>query len=271
VFRSEQDIRILHVGRPWTIMTLGLAFVGIASALALWPGTALLAFLRWLDSGICAQLPTHSFYPGGEQLPLCARNTGIYLGFMLTLFMLHATGRGKAQEMPRWPIVLLLVAGIVALAIDGLNSFLLDLGLFHLYQPYNTLRLATGLLTGFALATLTLPMLNRLFWRAYNEQRSITSWSTLLLFLTGLLLSFFVVVSQSWLVLYPIALLSTGGLLTALGIVNLIPLVAISRREQAFEHYRALLPFFGLALLLATGELLALAQLKLVLLHALGV
>jgi hypothetical protein len=69
-------------------------------------------------------------------------------------------------------------------------------------------------------------------------------------------------------VLYPLALLSTAGLLTALSSVNLIVVIAISRREQSFERYRDLLPFFSLALLMAIGELLALAQLKLTLLPA---
>jgi hypothetical protein len=159
----------------------------------------------------------------------------------------------------------------VALAIDGFNSFFVDLGLFHLYQPHNLLRLATGLLTGLALASLTLPILNRLFWREYNEQRSIPSWPALLLFLSGLVLSFFAVASQIGPLLYPLALLSTAGIVTALSIVNLIVVIAVSRREQSFERCHALIPFFSLALLLAIGELLLLAQLKLSLLQALGV
>lgn len=256
---------------PWMVALSALLYLVALAVVVLWPDASLIDRLRWLDSGICAQLPTHSFYPGGERLPLCARNTGIYLGFIVTLMILYASGRGKAQELPRWRIILMLACGVVALAIDGFNSFFVDLGLFHLYQPHNLLRLATGLLTGLALAALTLPILNRLFWREYNKQRSIPTWSALLLFLPGLVLSFFAVASQIGLLLYPLAVMSTAGIVIALSIVNLIIVIAISRREQSFERYRALIPFFSLALLLAIGEMLLLAEVKLSLLQALGV
>lgn len=252
----------------WIIVVVGLFYLALLAMLFFLPGGSLLDRLRWLDSGICAQLPTHSFYPVGEQLPLCARNTGIYLGFMVTLITLYARKRGRTQLLPPWPIIIVLACGVVAMAVDGFNSFFFDLGLPHLYQPDNLLRLATGLLTGFAMATLVLPNLNRLFWRNYCEERTISSWRTFLSYLLLLVLSFFVVASQNWLVLYPLALLSTAGLLTALSSVNLIVVTAVSRREQSFERYRDLVPFFSLALLMAIGELLVLAQLKLTLLPA---
>ena len=256
--------------RPWKTGLLALFYLGLLAALAFLPGASLLDRLRWLDSGICAQLPSHSFYPGGERLPLCARNTGIYLGYIITLITFYATGRGRAQRLPSWPIIVVLVLGIVALVVDGFNSFFLDLGLNHLYQPHNLLRLATGLATGLALASLGLPFLNRLIWREYKEQRSISSWGSLALLLPGVMLSFFAVASQNGLVLYPIALLSTIGVLTVLSSVNLIVIVAASKRDQTFERYLELLPFLGLALLLTIGEMLVLAQLKFSLLQMLG-
>ncbi len=250
---------------------LTLLYLGLLAALVFLPGQSLIERLQWLDSGVCAQLPTHSFYPGGERLPLCSRNTGIYLGFIVTIATLHIMGRGQGQKLPAWPISLVLVCGIFALAIDGSNSLLLDLGLPHLYQPHNLLRLATGLLTGLAMGTLVLPILNQLFWFRSNEQRSIPSWRVLLQFLPALVVCYFAVATQSGLILYPVALLSTIGLLTAIGCVNLIVIIAVSKRDQSFVSYRELLPFFGLALLCASGEMLALAQLKLMLLHALGI
>lgn len=257
--------------RPWVTALLALFYLGLLAALVFLPGASLLDRLRWLDSGICAQMPSHSFFPGGQELPLCSRNTGIYLGFIVTLLTLVATGRGRVQKLPRWPIIVVLLCGVMAMAFDGFNSLNLDLGLPHLYQPHNLLRLATGLATGLALATLSLPIVNYLFWRESNEQRTVSSWMSLLLLLPGLVLAFFAVASQSWLILYPVALLSTAGVLTVVSGINLLMLVAISKRDQTFERYRALLPFFSLALLLAIGEMLALAQLKFMVLHALGI
>ena len=256
--------------RPWLNVLLALFYLALLAALVFWPEATLIERLRWLDSGICAQQPSHSFFPGGQQLPLCARNTGIYLGFIVTLLTLIASGRGRVQKLPRWPVIVVLLAGVLAMAIDGFNSLYLDLGLPHLYQPHNLLRLITGLATGLALATLSLPIVNYLFWRESNERRSVESWGALLLLLPGLVISFFAVASQSWMILYPIALLSTAGLLSVVSGINLMIIVAVSRRDQTFERYRELLPFFSLALLFAIGELLLLAQLKFAVLQALG-
>ncbi len=272
---AQRQLDALHRTRvkssiPWLWGGIALLYLGILAILVFFPGASLLNRLSWLDSGVCAQILTHSFYPGGERLPLCARNTGIYLGFVVTLMTLYGAGKGQAQRLPPWPLFTFLVLGVVTLAVDGFNSFLLDLGQPHLYQPDNLIRLATGLLTGLTMALLLLPMLNRLFWRGYNEQRSVSSWKTLVLYLPALIICFFAIASQNTFILYPIALLSTAGILTALSSINLIAIVGFSRRDETFERYRELLPFFGLALLFAIGEMLLLAQLKFTLLHALG-
>ena len=266
---SVQHKRRKHATRVFTLGIVGLSLAMLAAVL-FFPGASLLNRMSWLDSGICAQFASHSFYPGGEQLPLCARNTGIYLGFLVTLTTLYGRGKGRAQQLPRWSLFAVLLAGVTALAIDGINSFLLDVGMQHLYTPNNLLRLATGLVTGLAMAMLLLPMLNRLLWRGYSEMRSVTSWQELLLYIPMLVVCFFVVASQNAVVLYPIAFLSTGGLLLALGSLNLIVLVGVSRRDETFERYRELVPFLGMALLFALGEMLLLAQMKLTLLHMLG-
>src|SRR5436853_7813546 len=104
---------------PWLAALLVLFYLALLTALVLLPGASLLDRLRWLDSGICAQLPTHSFYPGGQRLPLCARNTGIYLGFMVTLLALYGSGRGRVQRLPSWPIVVVLIGGVLSMVVDG--------------------------------------------------------------------------------------------------------------------------------------------------------
>jgi hypothetical protein len=85
-----------------------------------------------------------------------------------------------------------------------------------------------------------------------------------------LLVCFIAVTSQNMLILYPIALLSTAGVLTALSSVNLIFIIALSKRSETLQHAYQLLAFFSLALICAIGEMLALAQLKFSLLQALG-
>lgn len=103
--------------------------------------------------GLCAQQPGHSFYYGDSRLPFDARMTGIYGGFGVSSLFFLIRGRWGQGGLPSIGVAAVLALGVVALGIDGLNSTLLDLGVWHLYNPANELRLATGLLTGVALAT----------------------------------------------------------------------------------------------------------------------
>lgn len=103
--------------------------------------------------GLCAQQPTHSFYFGDQRLPFDARMTGIYGGFAIASLVFAGLSRWRTAGLPPLGIILALAGGVGALAVDGANSTLVDAGLPHLYAPHNALRLATGMLTGTALAT----------------------------------------------------------------------------------------------------------------------
>ena len=251
----------------WALLAFAALYL---AALIFLPGATLLHRLRALDGGICAQLPTHSFYPAGQQLPLCARNTGIYLGFALGFLTLIGTGRMRAARLPRWPVALLLVGLVGCMALDGFNSLFLDLGLPHLYQPQNALRLTTGLGAGVAMVAFITPVTNSILWRAEDARPSFRSFAQLGVVAPLLLLAFLAVGSQVGWLLYPIALFSSAGLLLALSLVNLVFLLSFSPLIGRFERWRQTLPVFTLALGLAVIELTLLFKLKLMLLHALA-
>jgi uncharacterized membrane protein len=242
----------------WLIIGSAGALVILAAVMAFWPGATLLDRLRALDGGICAQLPTHSFYPGGQRLPLCSRNTGIYLGYTIAFFTLFLTKHGRAALFPRWPMALIMGLCILALAVDGFNSLFLDLHLPHLYQPHNLIRLITGLLTGASMACFLLPVTNTVLWKHMGEQRSVDSWWQMLQLLPLLALAFLAVGTQAAIFLYPVAILSSLGVVIALCLINLTIVVAISGKACRLSTYRQLFPFFTTAFLLATGELVGL-------------
>src|SRR5215813_8470230 len=189
--------RPLPVGRrrgrwpsDWLFIGLGAAYVAAIAALVFLPGATLIERLRALDGGICAQAGTHSFWPGGQQLPLCSRNTGIYVGFAATFCTLLALGRLRAARFPgRWVLAILAIA-VLFMAVDGFNSFFLDLGLPHPYQPHNLLRLASGLGTGTAMCAILLPVANMLIWRQEDEQPSFRSPRQLAVMVPVLVLAF---------------------------------------------------------------------------------
>jgi uncharacterized membrane protein len=255
----------------WALLAFAALYLAALAALIFLPGETLLDRLRALDGGICAQLPGHSFYPAGQQLPLCARNTGVYLGFALGFLTLLGAGRVRAARLPRWPVALLLVALVGFMAVDGFNSLFLDLGLPHLYQPQNLLRLTTGLGAGVAMVAFIAPVANSLLWRAEDLRASFRSFAQLGVVVPLLLLAFLAVGSQTGWLLYPIALLSSVGLALALALVNLVFLLSFSPFIGRFARWRQALPVFTLALTLAVIELTFLFKLKLALLHALAI
>ncbi len=246
----------------WLLISLAVILLGALAALFLAPGGTAIDRLRVLVSGICAQLPTHSFYPGGVQLPLCARNTGIYLSFSLSVITLVARGYGRSARLPgRW-VACVLLLGIGAMALDGFNSLFLDLGLPHLYQPQNLLRLATGLLAGTAMAAFLAPVANGVIWRRLDVRAAFPSLWPIVWMLPVLLIAFGAVASQWSALLYPIALLSTAGVVLVLTLINLTFVLVFSGSARRFERLPQVAPVFALAMGLAVIELIGLSYAK---------
>jgi uncharacterized membrane protein len=246
----------------WLLRALGTV-VGVAVlAFAFWPGSTLIERLRALDSGICAQLPTHSFYPGGQRLPLCARNTGIYLGFSIGVLSLFQRGLIRSARMPKGWVALGLLGFIALMGIDGLNSLFLDLHLPHLYQPDNFLRLTTGLLAGTAMAAFLVPVVNGILWRKPDLRAAYGSWRFMGLLAPFLVLAFLAVAAQWGWLLYPIAILSSVGIVTALSLINLTFVLAFTGRMERFTRAVQVAPAATLAVGLALLELLGLMLAK---------
>ena len=72
------------------------------------------AFIFGIGSVICHQLPDRSFFIGGQQLPVCARCTGVYLSFAAGFLAWWAvkTSRGWTPMtlLPRRSVVVTAVA-----------------------------------------------------------------------------------------------------------------------------------------------------------------
>lgn len=116
--------------------------------------------------GLCAQTPSHTFTFGGEHnaLPFDGRMTGIYGGAMITFISLAVGRRLRFYGNPPRRIIVFLAACVAAMGIDGLNSLLKDLKLWHPYPPENVLRLVTGFGTGVALAVILVWLLASSMW-----------------------------------------------------------------------------------------------------------
>lgn len=205
---------------PWGPIFLG-SFSALLLALLFSPGMPLEWKMYAVVHGICAQ--QHNIFVGGLQFPLCARNSGIYLSFMLTFIYLYAIGRGRAGKLPPWPISLLLVAFVGIMAVDGFNSLFLDLGLPNWYPPDNFLRTLTGMGMGITVATaLHLVLNNSLRQNVDPHQPVFAHWSEILGIIVIDLLALAAIYGNLGITFWPLAFLAFFGILGVLFLVCLL-------------------------------------------------
>ncbi|MGC8877899.1 MAG: DUF2085 domain-containing protein [Anaerolineae bacterium] len=220
-----------------------IPLVVIGAFLLLSPGDVLTK-TRLIGYAVCHQLPERSFHLAGEQLPLCARCSGTFLGALAGFILLTLWGRHRAIGLPPAPIAVVLVVFIFALGIDGLNSYLTFFpGLPHLYQPHNWLRLTTGTFSGLALSSIIYPVLNYSLWRDVVDAPSIKDFKELgLLVATGIGVVIVVLLEPAPL-LFPLAILSTLGVLTMLTALNTVLLLMLfNRYGRAAKWQQIVLP-----------------------------
>lgn len=206
--------------------------------------------------GVCAQRPEHSLFIAGTQLPLEARMGGIFGGFLLGLVYCLALGRARSVRFPDAPTSSALAAFVGLTALDGLNAVLYDLGRPHLYEPDNAMRLATGLLCGFALAAFSLASVASVLWKDGEWEAPIRSLGEGLAGLGLLALAWMLVVADLPYLLYPVAVLFTAGVVLAFTVANGF-FLALTRAARA-DTWRQLRGPLGIALGLTGVELLAL-------------
>jgi uncharacterized membrane protein len=194
---------------------------------------------------VCHRITSHSFLIDGQQFPLCARCTGMYLGALLGLAFQAAQGRlGKMPSLKTYFLLGLLVA---AFGIDGVNSYL------HffpqapsLYQPQNWLRLVTGTGMGLAMVAVLLPAFHQTMWKTWTSRSAVSSGKQLavLFALAGLLIVS--VLSGVPFIALPLAVLGSVGVLTLLTMVYSMVLVMIFKKDNTFEKFGQLwLPLMG--------------------------
>ena len=167
--------------------------------------------------------------------------------------------------MPGWKLGAPLIIFFLAFGIDGSNSFLYLLkqtshgtldNIPNLYIPNNTLRLFTGSGMGIALASILFPAFNQSIWKIYDPDPALT-WKKLGI-ITGIVLVVnLLILTDSPIVLYPIAILSVLGVLSLLIMVFSMAWLLIMRQENIFDSLTQMwLPFLAgttLAFLMITA------------------
>ncbi|NTV62402.1 MAG: DUF2085 domain-containing protein [Oscillochloris sp.] len=244
--------------RRWSAALAGIV-LGLLFGLILMPGVSLERALYIALHGICAQ--THNIISGGVQLPLCARDSGMYLSYLATLAVIAARGRWLAGRLPPRPISLTVLALFMLMALDGINSTLAEVGIAHAYEPRNDLRLLTGMGAGIGLGLVVLLVLNTALRRHVDDSmRALGEWRELgmVILIDGLIVAA-LAANTPWLAL-PLAVLVAFGVVANLAaVMMLIPSLLLGLQNKVTRMSQLAHPAI-IGLTLALTFLIALAR-----------
>jgi uncharacterized membrane protein len=224
---------------------------------------AVLVFIGWFVStpagllgkadsiayAVCHRISERSFHIGNIQLPLCARCSGMYLGAVVGLVFQSVIG-WKRGRIPPWSVLAVLVVFFAAFAVDGANSYLYLLKqlrpgilpwLPNIYIPNNTLRLFTGSGMGLDMVILLFPAFNQSIWSDCDEKkRALPGWKMFGLLVGIQVVLDLLVLTQSPLVLYPLAIIGVLGVLLLLTMIYTLVYVMILGQDNKFTKMRQL-------------------------------
>jgi uncharacterized membrane protein len=217
-----------------------LALLALSVLAMLLPHEALRAF-DVVGYAVCHRIPMRSFFVGGTQLPVCARDTGMFSAALLGMVMYAATLRTRASHFPRRPMLFALAAAFLLWAFDGFNSyFLLATGNTLFYMPQNWLRLVTGALMGASLSAFVVALFNQAVWRIPAETSTVARWRDVAKLAGVAALVIFMVLWQPDFLYGPIALISGMGAVTLLTVVNGLLILIVLKKHGQLEHWHQL-------------------------------
>jgi uncharacterized membrane protein len=201
--------------------------------------------------GLCAQTPSHTLRFGSHGLPFDSRMTGIYGGFAVTLGFLVARGRHRCARVPSIPTIVALGLLVVAMAVDGFNSLLVDLLEPHFYQPDNRLRLATGMATGITIACVMCFLFAVSLWRRPSISAPAVDLRDFPAMLAIQAPFYLLATSGISALALPIALLLMFAALAAVSGIVLTSIVLFSGRDGSFADFGELDRLASLSVLVA--------------------
>jgi uncharacterized membrane protein len=237
---DQKPSGMLHKLMRWLVPIAALM------ALAGWIYIAPPGLMGKLDAvgyAVCHRLDSHSLHIGNIEMPLCARCTGEFNAAAIGLALQGIIG-GRKSKLPNRGILAVLIVFFLAFAIDGSNSYLaliknISAGAFraipNLYVTNNTTRVFTGSGMGIAMSVVLYPMVNQSVWRAPVDD-AVLDWRKFGLLVGVILLMDAGMLTQSPVILYPVAIISTIGVLALLTMVFSIVWIMIMKQDNVFER-----------------------------------
>ncbi len=237
----------------WKYVVFLICFLVIVAWWIETPG-GLLGKADAIGYAVCHRIEARSFFLEDRPLPLCARCSGMYLG-VISGILFQLTKYPRRGGMPGWKTGIPFMLFVLAFGVDGLNSYLhLFPGLPGAYEPNNTLRLITGTGMGISIAAMLVPAFNQSVWRDWSSRSIFESWKGYFgLIGIGFAFSSLILINNPF-IRYPLALISSAGVLLVLSMVYAIIWLMVFRKENKAESWRQLI------LPLCAGVLTAIIQ-----------
>ena len=259
--------------KPWgRVLWPAVILLAIAVIAALAPKDSLQT-LNLVGYAVCHRIPDRSFFIANTQLPLCARDTGMFSAALIGMLSYAVVSRERLAQFPRWPYTLALIAFFLAWAFDGFNSYMLLLrGQVFIYMPQNWLRLVTGAFMGVTLSSFVVALFNSAIWRPEltSEESTVGSWRDIIRLVIIALSVIAIVLWQPDFLYGPIALISTLGVVTLLIIVNGLLVMLLMKREAKTEHWRQLILPVIAGIFFTITEIMIIVIVRAALTHQLG-
>jgi uncharacterized membrane protein len=216
------------------------------------------AILHFLGHGFCHQIPERSFEAGGLLFSVCSRDTGLYMGLVLSVavaFVLHARMKVKPGDVPHTRALIVCLLMLLPMAFDGGTSYL------GLRETNNVIRYVTGLLAGMGVGTLLAPVLMDLRKDADTYKKIYPTPLALLLHFAVVLLCGFAYLAALPYMGIVAALIPALGFVGIAVSVNLLILSLMRRFKPAGDKRRWLL-LLALSAALAFIEIAAAGALR---------
>lgn len=126
-------------------------------------------FFMAIGSSICHQLPSRTIYINNMPLPVCARDTGIYIGVFFALIYIFLKNRFNSDRPPGIKLTFFLCILMLPMIYDGVTSYI------GLRDTSNILRLYTGALFGIPMPFFIVPIANYKIYEK-NSKRILMNW-----------------------------------------------------------------------------------------------
>jgi uncharacterized membrane protein len=120
--------------------------------------------LSFLGGGLCHQEVDRTFSADMFYMPVCSRDTGIYLGIFISLITIILLERRIKGEFPSLKIVLATVGIFLIMGLD------VALSLFGIIESNNIIRLITGFFTGWFMVLLLLSLANNVMFKRFVKK-----------------------------------------------------------------------------------------------------